>query len=210
MKQHWYNKAKPSQKKGDDILTISSPSGTVIKTDVDQFLEQANKFLTTNKISRPKYQRMRLLSLTQWCSKEKDSKTNPFWTSKLHISTHPIHPSMKMVSLKAKQWDCLELTHQSTFEESPVKFKQHLRARGYAKTVIQRSLSRVNFAARPLVLTQKKTTNERILPFVTTYYQAVNNLKQTLMEQWSLIQNQLLLKTIYLKPLITSHKEINL
>ncbi|CAH3156172.1 unnamed protein product [Porites evermanni] len=46
----------------------------------------------------------------------------------------------------------------------------------------------------------------RILPFVTTYHPAVNNLKQTLMEQWSLIQNQPLLKTIYLKPPIISYK----
>ena len=35
---------------------------------------------------------------------------------------------------------------------------------------------------------------------------AVSNLKQTLMEQWSLIQNQPLLKTIYLKPPIISYK----
>jgi len=54
-----------------------------------------------------------ILSSTQWCSKEKDLKTNPFWTSKLttnvlkpfdmHISTHAIHPALKMASLKPKQ-----------------------------------------------------------------------------------------------------------
>ena len=63
--------------------------------------------------SRPKYQRTRLPSSTQWCSKEKDSKMNQFWTSKhtinllkpfnIPISTHAIHPALKMVSLKAKQ-----------------------------------------------------------------------------------------------------------
>ena len=53
-----------------------------------------------------------------------------------------------------------------------MKFKQHLRTRGYPKTVIEKSLSRVNFAARPLAvaLTQNKMANERILPFVTTYH----------------------------------------
>ena len=71
-----------------------------------------------------------------------------------------------------------------------MKFKQHF--------------SGVNFAARPSALTQKKKANKRILPFVTTYYSAVDNLKQTLMELWSVIQNQPLLKTIYLKPPITS------
>ena len=58
-------------------------------------------------------------------------------------------------------------------EENLVKFKQHLRTRGYPETVIERSLSGVN-------LTQNKKTKERILPFVTTYHPAVNNLKQTL------------------------------
>jgi len=43
-----------------------------------------------------------------------------------------------------------------TFEESLVKFKQHVRTRGYPKRVIERSLSGVNFAARPSALTQKK------------------------------------------------------
>ena len=33
------------------------------------------------------------------------------------------------------------------------------------------------------------------LSFVTTYHLAVKNLKQILMEHWSLIRNQLLLKT---------------
>ena len=87
-----------------------------------------------------------------------------------------------------------------------MKFKQGLRTCSYPKTVIEMSLSGVNFAARLLALTQKKKANERILPFVTTYHPAVNNLKQTLMEQWSLIQNQPLLKTIYLKPPTISYK----
>ena len=84
-----------------------------------------------------------------------------------------------------------------------MKFNQHLRTRGYPRTAI--SLSGVNFAARSSALTQKKTASERVLRFVTTYHPAVNNLKQTLMEQWNLIQNQPLLKTIYLKPPITSN-----
>jgi len=45
---------------------------------------------------------------------------------------------------------------KTTFEESLVKFKQHVRTRGYPKRVIERSLSGVNFAARPSALTQKK------------------------------------------------------
>ena len=37
-----------------------------------------------------------------------------------------------------------------------MKFKQRLRTRGYPNTVTERSLSEVNFAARPSALTQKK------------------------------------------------------
>ena len=56
---------------------------------------------------------------------------------------------------------------KTTFEESLVKFNQRLRTCGYPNTIIERSLSEVNFAARPSALTQKKKANERILPFVT-------------------------------------------
>ena len=84
---------------------------------------------------------------------------------------------------------------KTAFEKSLVKLKKHLRTRGYLITVIERSLSGANFAARPSALTQKKKANERSMPFATTYHPAVNNLKETLMEQWSLIKNQPLLKT---------------
>ena len=70
-----------------------------------------------------------------------------------------------------------------TFEESLANFKQHLRTRGHPKTVIERSLSGFNLAARFSALTQKKKANERILPFVTMYNPAVKSLKETLMEQ---------------------------
>ena len=76
-----------------------------------------------------------------------------------------------------------------------MKFKQGLRTRDYPKAVIEWSLSGVSFAARPSALTREKKANE-----------AVNNLKQTLMEQRSLTQIQPLLKTIYLKPPIISYK----
>ena len=87
-----------------------------------------------------------------------------------------------------------------------MKFKQRLQARGYPKTLVERSLSGVTFASRQSALTKKKNDNERLLPFVTTYQPAIKNLKQILMEQWSLIQNQPLLKTIYKKPPIVSNK----
>jgi len=59
--------------------------------------------------------------------------------------------------------------------------------------------------------TKEKGYREDFAFCYATYHPAVNNLKQTLMEQWSLIQNQPLLKTIYLKsPMIIDTKEVNL
>ena len=202
-------KRKECRRYIDDIFSLWDSDKKV----VDQFIEQANKFHPTIKFTAEiSENEITFLDTVVFKGERfKNAGRNPFWTSKLttnllkpfniHISTHAIHPALKMVSLKAKQWDCLE----TTFEKSLVKFKQRLRARGYPKKIIDRSLSGVIFAARPSALTQKKKANERILPFVTTYHPAVSNLKRTLMEQWSLIQNQPLLKTIYLKPPIISY-----
>ena len=88
-----------------------------------------------------------------------------------------------------------------------MKFKQRLKARGYPENTIERSMSEVNFASRQSALTQKKKSHERILPFVTTYHPAVKNVKQILMEQWRLIQDQPLLKTIFKNPPIISFKK---
>ena len=65
---------------------------------------------------------------------------------------------------------------ETAFEESLEKFKQRLRARGYANAI----MLEVNFASRTSDLTQKKKTNERNLPFVTNYHPAVKNLKTLL------------------------------
>ena len=70
-----------------------------------------------------------------------------------------------------------------------MKSKQRLRTRANPKTIIERSLSGANFAARLSALTQKKKANERILHFVTKYHQAVNNLKQKLMEQCKVMES---------------------
>ena len=131
--------------------------------------------------------------------------TNSIKPASLYDEHNP--PGVKNSSIKGEAMRLLRpISSKKTFEESLVKFNQYLRTRGYRKTAIERSLSGVNFAARPSALTIKKKANEIILPFVTTYHPAVNNLKQALMKQWSLIQNQSLLKTIYLKLPITSYK----
>ena len=45
-----------------------------------------------------------------------------------------------------------------------------------------------------------------LLPFVTTYHPAVQDLKKTLMANWYLRENHPLLKTIFKRPLIISYK----
>ena len=96
-------------------------------------------------------------------------------------SCHP--PGVKNGFFKGEAMRLLSTNFsKTTFEESFVKFKRHPRTRGYPRTIIERSLSGVNFVARPSALTQKKKANEDIVPFVTTYPPAVNNLKQTMME----------------------------
>ena len=54
----------------------------------------------------------------------------------------------------------------------------------------------LDFAERQSALQQKKKTRKQILPFVTTYHSSVCNLKNILMQNWNLIQNQPLLKSI--------------
>ena len=44
-------------------------------------------------------------------------------------------------------------------------------------------------------------------PFVMTYHPAVRGLKEILMNNWVIIQNQPLLKSIYTKPPIISYKK---
>ena len=53
---------------------------------------------------------------------------------------------------------------------------------------------------------QKHNTVERLLPFVTTYHPAGKKLKQIVMENWNLIENQPLLKTIFKTPPFISYK----
>ena len=208
------SKTKPKEWRRyiDDIFYLSDSD----EKDVDQFIEQANKFHPTIKFTAEiseneitfldtvvfKGERLKKESILDIKTHYKPTETFQYTHSN---SCHP--PGVKNGFIKGEAMRLLRTNSSKTsFEESLVKFKQQLRIRSYPKTVIERSLSGFNFADRPLALTQKKKAKERILPFVTTYQPAVNNLKKTLMEQWRLIQNQPLLKTIYLKPLIISYK----
>ena len=120
-------------------------------------------------------------------------------------SCHP--PGVKRGFIKGEAIRLLRTNSSETaFKESLSKFKTRLTARGYPKHLIESTLSEITFAGRQSALQQKHKAREKILPFVTTYHPAVTELKKILMHEWSFIQNQPLLKTIYKTPPIISYK----
>ena len=141
--------------------------------DVDQFIEQTNKFhpiikftaeISENEITFLdtvvfKGERFIEESILDIKTHYKPTKTFQY----THFnSCHP--PGVKNGFIKGEAMRLLRTnSSKTTFEESLVKFKQHLRTRGYPRTVIERSLSGVNFAARPLAFTQKKMEDKRIM-----------------------------------------------
>ena len=105
----------------DDIFSLWDSD----KKDVDQFIEQANKFHpTTDQIHGrnirerdylPRHSGVQRRKIQKWIHFGHQNSLQTYWNlSIVHISTHAIHPVLKMVSLNspAKQWDCLELTLQ--------------------------------------------------------------------------------------------------
>ena len=63
------------------------------------------------------------------------------------------------------------------------------------------------FEDRKLALQKKHKENKRILPFVTQYQPSVPNLKQILMKNWHLIEQQSFPSEIYKDTPLISYKE---
>ena len=110
--------------------------------------------------------------------------------------SHP--PGVKKGFIKGKALRLLRTNSSETaFNESITNFKWRLITRGYPYKMIQTTLSEVSFAGRQSALQQKAKARKQIFPFVTTYHPSVCNLKNILMLNWDLIQNQPLLNTIF-------------
>ena len=185
---------------------------------VERFIDQANKFHPTIKFTAEisgnkttfldttvfKEERFTRYSILDINTHYKPSETSQY----THFASC-LPPGVKYGFIKGEAIRLLRTNSlKKTFEESLLKFKQRLGSRGYPENIIERSLSGVTFASRQSALAQKKKKgHERLLPFVTTYHPAVKHLKQILMEHWSLVQNQPLLKTIFEKPPIISYKK---
>ena len=128
----------------------------------------------------------------------------------LFIKQANFHPTgVKKGFIKGEALRLLRTNSSETaFNDSITNFKSRLIARDYPHKMIQTTLSEVNFAGRQSALQQKAKARKQILPlpFVTTYHPSVGNLKNILMLNWDLIQNQPLLNTIFKNPPILSYR----
>ena len=119
-----------------------------------------------------------------------------------YTSCHP--PSVKRGFIKGEAIRLLRTKSSEThFQEAISNFKTRLKACGYPKNLIDGILSEVKFSGRQSAL-RKQTKVSR--GNNTTYHPAAKNLKQLLMQEWSLIHNQPMLKNIYKTPLIISYR----
>ena len=198
----------------DDVFSLWD----VNRQDIDLFIEQANTFHPTIKftaeISEKEitfldtvvYKGERFLKEAILDVKTHYKSTETFQYTH-YSSCHP--PGVKRGFIKGEAIRLLRTnSSEKNFQEAMCNFKTRLEARGYPKSLIERTLSEVSFAGRQSALKkQTKQTKGKIMPFVTTYHPGVKDLKQILMQKWSLIQNQPLLKTIYTTPPIISYKK---
>ena len=119
-------------------------------------------------------------------------------------SCHP--PGVKKGFIKGEALRLLRTnSSRFNFEENIAKFKRNLIERGYPEMLIQENFSEVKFENRNAALTQKPKENKRILPFVIQYKPSVPNLKQILMKNGHLIEQQPRLKEIFKEPPIKSY-----
>ena len=189
------------------------------RTEVDRFIEQANTFHPTIKFTAEiseseitfldtvvfKVERFVEKSILDIKTHYKPTETFQYTN---FTSCHPL--GVKRGFIKGEAIRLLRTSSsKTTFEECLANFKRRLEERGYPKKYIERSLSEVIFDSRQSALKpQKQKTAERLLPFVTTYHPAVKELKKIVMENWSVIENQPRLKTIFKKPPIVSYERV--
>ena len=107
--------------------------------------------------------------------------------------------------------ECLRIlgtnSSKATFDENISNFKKHLLDRGYPQNLIDRILSEIKFTGRTTALKQSNKERKEILPFVTQYQPSISILKEALLKNWHLIQNQALLRQIFKQPPIFSYKK---
>ena len=169
--------------------------------EIDLFVEQANTFHPTIKftveilekkiifLDTVVYKGERFLKEATLDVKTHFKPTETFQYTH-YSSCHP--PGVKRGFIKGEAIRLLRTnSSEKNFQEAMCNFKTRLEARGYPKNLIESTLSEVSFAGRQSALKkQTKQTKGKIMPFVTTYHPGVKNLKQILMQKWSLIKSQ--------------------
>ena len=196
----------------DDVFCLWD----INREHIDQFIEQCNNhhptikftaeiseqeitFLDTNVYKGLRFKTESILDV-----KTHFKPTEPFQYRDF-TSCHP--PGVKKGFNKGEALRLLRTnSSRLNFEENIAKFKRNLIERGYPEMLIQETLSEVKFENRNAALTQKPKENKRILPFVTQYQPSVPNLKQILMKNWHLIEQQPRLKEIFKEPPIISYR----
>ena len=74
----------------------------------------------------------------------------------------------------------------------------HLKIKGYRDEILDRYISEANITGRERSLKNKEnSTLKKILPFGTQYLLALPNFKNTVMENWNLIQNHLHSRVVF-------------
>ena len=196
----------------DDIFSLWDST----RQEIYLFIEQTNNFHPTIKFTAEiseiettfldtiihKGDRFRNDSILDICTHYKPTETFQY----THFtSCHPL--GVKRGFIKGEALRLLTTNSSETmFEDNLSKFKSRLIKRGYPKKLMRRTLSDVNFATRQWALLQKNKTRKRVLPFVTTYQPSVRHLKNILMLNWDLIQNQPLRNTIFRNPPIIAYE----
>ena len=190
----------------------------ISKPDIEAFIEQANLHHPTIKftaeISHTEtvfldtivYKGTRFKEKSILDVKTHFKKTETFQYTHF-TSCHP--PSVKKGFVKGEALRILRTnSSKSTFEENISNFKIRLIDRGYPETMIENLLSDIKFTERESALLKHNNKEEKeILPFVTQYQPSVSTLKEVLMKNWNLIQNQPLLRQIFKEPPIISYKK---
>ena len=89
----------------------------------------------------------------------------------LNIGTHFFaHRNFPVHSLPATHHRLLRTNSPAkSFIENITQFKIHLCARDYPNSLVERTMSEVEFSKRKLALQQRETMQKNILPFVKTF-----------------------------------------
>ena len=166
----------------DDVFSLWDAS----KQDIDLFIEQANTFHSTIKFTAEisekeitfldtvvyKGERFQNKSILDVKTHYKPTETFQYTH---YSSCHP--PGVKRGFIKGDGYQTSKnKLLGKNFQEAMCNFKTRLEARGYPKSLIEKTLSEVSFAERQTALKiQTKKTKCKIMPFVTTYHPGVKN-----------------------------------